>query len=367
MKKLIWLVAVPIVIVIIILALSRSVQDNTIKLGFVGPLTGFGADFGEESKIAVAIAVEEINANGGISGKKVSVIYEDGKCGAKDAITSAQKLISVEKVKVIMSVCGQESLAIAPIAEKNKVLMMALWSTHPKLTGVGEYIFRNAYSDEDTGKSMAQEVARRYDSVAIMTELNEYSIGLRDIFEKYFKGKVIEENYSPGTKDFKSYILDILSNKPQAVVMNPSSAADGLVALRQLRQLGFKGQLYGNYFGSVNDVLQSPEAQGMVFFTDPVVRDNVLRESLYAKFQSTTDRKPNYDFAVAISYDSVYILRQAIANVGTDPSKLKDYLHSMKDFIGVMGTYGFNDWGDATGYVPSMKQIKNGRVVDVAE
>jgi ABC-type branched-subunit amino acid transport system substrate-binding protein len=70
------------------------------------------------------------------------------------------------------------------------------------------------------------------------------------------------------------------------------------------------------------------------------------------------ERKPNFEFAAGISYDSVYIFKKAIEKVGgTDSDKLSDYMHTMKDFSGVLGTYGFNEKGDATGYQPSLKQI----------
>ena len=350
------------VIVGAIFLFSHSKED-TITFGFVGPLSGFGASWGEEQKLAVQIAVDEINQTGGINGKKLKVIYEDGKCVEKDAVTAAQKLISIDKVKVLFSVCGAESLVIAPIAEQNKIIQMAIWSTHPKLSGVGQYIFRNSQSDNDTGKLMAQIINKNYTKVAIIHEESTYANGLRDIFKRYFTGQVIEEDYQSDTKDFRSYLVDALSKKPETFIINPTSPTGGILAIQQLRQLGFKGQIYGNYFGGVNEVINSKEAEGMIFFSDPYVADNLLKDNLYKKFENISEHKPNFDFAVSISYDSVYILKQAIEKEGMDNSKIKDYLHQLKDFKGVMGTYGFNEKGDAIGYTPSVYQIKNGQVV----
>jgi len=293
----------------------------------------------------------------------MEVIYEDGKCVGKDATTAAQKLISIDKVKIILTICGDESVAVAPIAEKNRVLMMAMWATHPGLTGAGEYIFRNSYSDVGTGKLMAETVNQKYQKVAVITEISDVQIGLRDAFKKYSKSQVIEENYPPETKDFRSYALDLISEKPEAAILIPNSPLGGLAALQQLRQLGYKGPIYGNYFGEVNDVLKSPEAQGMIFFTDPDVGDNEIKNKLFNNLKTSTGNEPNFKFAVAVTYDSVYIIKQAIEKVGLDTGDLKNYLHNLKDFKGVMGTYGFNDKGDAVGYVPAVKEIKNGQVV----
>jgi branched-chain amino acid transport system substrate-binding protein len=242
--------------------------------------------------------------------------------------------------------------------------MMATWVTHPNLTGIGQYIFRNSYSDEDTGRMMAETINRQYQKIVVISESSDYPIGLLSAFKKYFQGEIIEENYPPETKDFRSYALSIISKKPEAVLVNPASPLGGLAALKQLRQLGYKGPLYGNYFGEVGDVLNSPEAQGMVFFTDPDVGNNALKDQLFSKLESLSGHQPNFKFADAVTYDSIYILKQAIENVGSDPDDLKDYLHNLKNFQGVMGTYGFNDQGDAVGYFPAIKEIKNGQVVE---
>lgn len=140
MKKIYWLLIIIVIIVAGVVVINKEKDSNDIKIGFVGPLSGFGAPWGEESKEAVEIAVKEINDGGGIKNKKLEVIYEDGKCASKEAVNAAHKLISVDQVKIILTVCGQESMAIAPLAEKNKVIMMAMWSTPPKLSGIGQRV-----------------------------------------------------------------------------------------------------------------------------------------------------------------------------------------------------------------------------------
>jgi branched-chain amino acid transport system substrate-binding protein len=338
---------------------ARSSESNLMKLGFVGPLSGFGAAWGEEQKIAIEIAVREINEKGGVAGKKIEVIYEDNKCAAQDSVTAAHKLISVDGVAAIFSVCGEGSLAIAPIAESNKVIMMALWSTHPDLSGIGQYVFRNSYSDENTGQLMAKQINSKFSKIAVINENSDFANGIRDVFKANFNGEVVEENYQPGTTDFRSYLVSALAKKPETFLFNPNSPAEGLIALQQLRQLGFTGQVFGNYFGGVKEVLDSKAGEGMIFFGDPFVEENTIKDGLYNKFFEIANRKPNFDFAVSISYDSVYIIKQAIESAGTDSDKIGDYLHHLEDFRGVMGTYGFDEKGDAVGYLPSVYVIRD--------
>lgn len=342
---------------------SRQLGTTSIQIGFIGPLTGDGAAWGEEQKHAMDIAVDEINRSGGVKGIPVNVLYEDGKCDGKTAATAAQKLISVDKVKILMPDCSAEALAVAPIAEQNKVLELAVWPTNPGYSGIGTYTFRNSYSDEDTGKVMAQTINAKYTKVGVLTELTDYPVGLRDAFKKYFKGDVYEEGFTAGSRDVRTQVAKLIAENPEAILINPNYPLAGLAALEEFRTLGYKGQFYGNFFGSSGDILKAKAAQGMIFFSDPAVPENQSSSHLFDEYQKRFGKKADFEFAVAAQYDSVFILKQAIETVGLEPEKLQEYLHSLRDFKGVLGVYGFNEKGDATGYLPAVKQIKDGQAV----
>jgi len=115
---------------------------NSLSL-IIGAITGPVAKYG--SYEAVTLAVEEINNAGGIKGRKINLIAEDGKCDAKEAVNAANKLINVDGVKIILGGhCTPESLAIAPIAEQNRVIMFASITSTPSLTNMGDYVFRTS-------------------------------------------------------------------------------------------------------------------------------------------------------------------------------------------------------------------------------
>ncbi len=136
-------------------------KESVIRIGFVGPLTGEVATVGENAKIAVQVAADEINAKGGVKGKKIEVIYEDGKCNAKDATSAGTKLISVDKVVAIIGgLCSGETLAIAPLAEKAKIPLISYASTNPKITEAGDYIFRFVASDSFQGVYAADYIVK---------------------------------------------------------------------------------------------------------------------------------------------------------------------------------------------------------------
>ncbi|MEK7208813.1 MAG: ABC transporter substrate-binding protein [Patescibacteria group bacterium] len=367
MKKLIWVV---VVLIIIGGGWWVSRQSNIpasggepIRIGFIGPLTGPLADMGEEQKNTIEIAVEEINNNGGVNGRDLEFVYEDGKCDGKEAATAAQKLINIEKIKIVMPVCSSESLAVAPIAETNKVLEFAVWPTTPAFSGVGTYAFRNSYSDDDTSKLLAQVAQSKYKTIGVITETTDYTTGVLKAFKKYFTSAIFEEGFPPDSVDVRTQVAKILSHKPEAVLVNPNSPISGLAILQQLAQQKFTGQLLGNFFGTSNDVIQSSYAQGMIFASDPEVADSSLKVKLFETYRGLHGVKPNLEFAVAAQYDAIYILKQAIEAVGDDPTALKDYLHNLKDFEGLLGTYGFNNNGDMVGTKPGLKQIVNNQLV----
>ncbi|MFA5023183.1 MAG: ABC transporter substrate-binding protein [Candidatus Paceibacterota bacterium] len=371
MSNLIKSIIAIVVIVLIIIGFwyygskpAVPVTTGPIKVGFIGPLTGSGAAWGIEKKNTLELAKDEINKAGGIGGRQLEIIYEDGKCDGKESATAAQKLINIDKVKILTPSCSSETLAVAPIAEKNKVLVLAVWPTNSKISEAGDYIFRVCYSDADTSKIMASAIGSKYKSIGILTEQTDYATGLSDLFKKYYQGKIYEEQFPQESRDVRTQLTKILSSKPEAVFLNPDQVATGLEALKQLKNLGFKGQIYGNFFGGGEEIIKSPYAQNMIFFADPSVSDSPAKKELLDKYFALYGKKPDFEYAVAATYDSINILKQAITKVGDDPTKIKDYLYTVKYFNGLLGTYGFDQNGDLTGSQPAAKQIINGQVVD---
>lgn len=369
-KKIIWIIFAIVVIVLIIRAIGSksnvpATSSESIKIGFIGPLTGYGAVWGEEQKNAVGIAVDKINQTGGIAGWQISMIYEDGKCDGKAATAAAQKLIAIDGVKMIISVCSAETLAAAAVAEKNKVLLIGAWSTNSAISDAGDYIFRSSYSDDDASKFLAEAIAKKYSTLAIITELNNYPVGVSASLKKYFTGQATEESLPPETQDVRTAVTKALSQKPQAVFINPNNPQLAVNILKEIRKNNFTGGVYANAVGAADDVIKLPEAQGMIFVSDPDVKDNTNKTHLFSEYENRYGRQPSFSFAVAVTYDIVYIIKQAVEKAGTDPTKIKDYLYTLKDFNGVMGVYGFNEKGDAVGFTPSLKQVKDGKVVSV--
>ncbi len=334
-------------------------KADVIKIGFIGPLTGDGAYWGLIEKNAIDLAVEEINEKG-INGKRLVVKYEDGKCNGEDALTAARKLVEIDDVHILLASCSQEIIPLASYTEPRQILILGSYAASSQITNSGDFVFRNAYSNLDYAQTMVNTIGANQ-TVAIVTEVTEFAADLRDIFKEEFGkkgGKIVSEENTPvGDKDASTYVTKILAKKPDAVFINPTGPATGIPILKELRKQGYNGKVYGNFFGGSKTVQELPEAQGMIFFADPDVADTPRKAELFEKYKKLFGRYPDLEFPAASRYDAVYILAEAIRNVGEDAASIRDYLYAMKKFDGVLGQYHFDQNGDVVGITPSVRVI----------
>src|SRR3989338_266462 len=203
MKK--GLIAFLAVLVLILSACQQAVQptgqEQTVnvdrqptgqasyKIGVMLPLTGDGAAYGLPIQKALKIAFDEINAKGGVNGAKLDPIYEDSKCNPKDGNAAAQKLINVDKVKVIIGgACSGETLGASPLTESNKVILISPSATSPDVTNAGDFVFRVAPSDAYAGTVAAEYAYNELNArkAAIIAETTDYTQGLARVFREQF-------------------------------------------------------------------------------------------------------------------------------------------------------------------------------------
>lgn len=366
MKKIIWIVLIVVVIILIIfIGGNKDANNKDIRLAFIGPLTGDGAAWGVIEKNTIQLAVDEINASGGIKGQTIKVIYEDDKCEGTLALSATKKLVEVDGIKILLVSCSQSILPIAPYANEKRVIAITSYASASGITDAGEYIFRNSWTNRDMAKSMASVAIEKGKTAAILSEQSAFASDLRDLFVKEYEmsgGKIVDnQNFLQEDKDQRTQISKIIATNPGVVIINPNSPATGIAALKQFRQLGYRGQFIGNFFGGSKEVEILPEAQGMIYISDPVFSESPLKKKVFAEYNTKFGQIPDLGWPVSARYDAVYILKNAFEAVGNDPVAIKDYLHNMpEDFTGILGTYRFNkDNADITDVHPSIAVIQN--------
>jgi branched-chain amino acid transport system substrate-binding protein len=328
------------------LAVAAHAQ-NTIKVGEYASLTGKEAGFGQTSHHGVVLALEEINAAGGVLGKKLELAYEDNQTKPGESATVAKKLISRDKViALIGEVSSGRSLEAAPIAQAAHVPMIAPAATNPKVTQVGNYIFRVCFIDPFQGTVMAKfakdEIKAK--KVAIMSSVsNAYSLGLAKFFKDTFTANggeiATEKNFSEGDKDFRAQLTAVKATGVDAVYV-PGYYTEAALIVRQARDLGITVPFLGGDGWEDEQLLKTGgEALNGCFYSTHFSPENT--EASVAKFVAKYKARWNGEVPGAFSalgYDAIYVLADAIKRAGTtEGPKLRDAIAATKDFSGASG------------------------------
>ncbi len=351
---------------------SGTTSTGPIKIGFIGALTGDAASYGEPQRDALKMAVGDINKSGGISGRQVEIVYEDGKCTGEGGADAAQKLVNVDKVQLILGgSCSSETLAAIPIAEAGKVAIMTGSATTPALINKSPYFSRDYPNDSSQGTVVADAAytTKGWHKIAVLQESTDYALGIDQAFTARYQalgGTVTTEQFPTSTNDFRSVLSKLKADKPDALFVDVQTAASADRIFDQMQALGWKPHLM------VNDVLigDAPTLASYKAFLEGaiggnfVLSDNPKLQTLTAEYKATygTDiRYPTYTSAV---YDSLYIAKDAITAIGYNGEKIAAWLRSgaVKDWQGASGTITIGSDGERESG-DSVEAVKNGVAV----
>lgn len=346
-------------------------NENVILIGEYGSLTGGTASFGQSTHAGIMLATEEINAQGGLLGKKVKIITEDDQSKPEEAKSAVLKLIKHNKVSAIIGeVASSRSLAAAPECQKAKIPMISPASTNPKVTEIGDYIFRTCFVDTFQGLAMAKFAYNvlKFKRIAVLKDIkNDYSVGLAEFFEKTFKqlgGEIVaSESYSEGDIEFRAQLTAIKAKNPDALYVPGYYTEVGLIA-RQARELGITVPLLGgDGWDSPKTIEIGGSAVNDCYFTNHYAADdpNPLVQGFIQKFKKEHNNAVPDAMAV-LGYDTAHLLFDAIKRAGsTEPSKIRDALADTKKFLGVSGEITIDKNRNAEKRIVVLK-IENGKI-----
>lgn len=338
-------------------------HDDTIVIGWMGPLSGGAAAFGESIKQGVELAYER---NHQVSGKNIEVVFEDTKCGAKEAVTGINKLISSEHVTAIIGeVCSDATIAAAPIAEQNGVVMISAASTNPDISASGDYIFRTVPSDTLQGDFGAKYVyTHGFKRLAVLHGNDSYGNGFKDVLTEKFAGwggeVVAAEAVEAEATDVRTQLTKIKQANPDALYIITNSPETAISALKQAKELGLNVQIFGSEGLKENSIVNGAEgaAEGMIVTAVSGGSSNFVSDHL-AKFGA----EPG-PFA-AQGYDAYMAIIDAIEKGNTTSEQIKNYLYNIS-FEGVSGNIKFDKNGDVAGNYLIFK-VTDGLFVPVLE
>ncbi len=337
---------------------KNSANTNEILIGEYGSFTGSEATFGQSTSEGLKLALEEQNATGGIKGKPIRLISLDNQGKPEEAAAAVQRLITQEKVvAVIGEVASSRSLAAAPVAQQYKVPMISPSSTNPKVTEVGDYIFRVCFIDPFQGLVMAKFARNELKNakVAILRDVkSDYSTGLADVFKAEFTkmgGEIVgDESYQSGDTDFKAQLTQLKGKKPEAIFIPGYYTEVGLIA-RQARQLGIKAPLLGGdgWDSEKLSELGQDAIKGSYFSNHYTTESTDKRVTEFIEKYRKKYNGKTPDGLAALGYDAGKILFAAMERAPDATSKsIRDEIAKTKDFTGVTGTITIDAQRNAT-------------------
>jgi len=355
-------------ITLLALGCGGSTQDELV-IGEYGSLSGNDATFGQSTKNGVELALDELKAakDGKIGGLRVRIVVEDDQGRPEEAATAVQKLINQDRVCAVLGeVASSRSLAAAPISQAAGVPMISPSSTNPRVTQVGDYIFRMCFIDPFQGTVMAKFAAQNLGlkRVAILKDVrNDYSVGLAQFYADAFVklgGQIVgEQAYSAGDQDFRAQLTNVKGKNPQAIFVPGYYTEVGLIA-RQARELGITVPLLGGDGWESDQLLEigGPALNGCYYSNHFSVDNPDPRlQSFLKAYRAKYGADP--DAIGGLAYDAANVLFLSMDKLATEnaetfkglgsaaagsdarraaTTRLREIIASTRDYPGVTGT-----------------------------
>lgn len=326
---------------------DTAAPDSVIKIGNYASISGKDGAYGESSTKGTRLAIDEINASGGVLGKQIQLIVEDTQSKSGEAATVAKKLITRDKVVALLGeITSGRSLEGAGVAQAFKIPMLTPSATNPAVTATGDHVFRACFIDPFQGAvlaTFARDKLKVRRAALLTSRSSAYSTGLAAVFREQFPrdGGVIvsDQEFAEGDKDFKAQLTAIRAANPD-VLFVPAYYTEAALIARQARELGITVPMLGGDGWEAPELVQigGDAVEGCYYSThfSPESPDERIQAFVKTYRERFNNRVP--DGMAALGYDGAYLLVDAIRRAGsTQPAAIRDALASTKDFAGITG------------------------------
>ncbi|MBM3602446.1 MAG: branched-chain amino acid ABC transporter substrate-binding protein [Alphaproteobacteria bacterium] len=351
-------------------ALATEVSTKqSIKIGIAGPFTGALASYGEKNKKGAQIALDEINAKGGLLGKPVEAIFADDACEPKQATSAANFLESHGVNAVVGHFCSPTSTVAAAIYNETGIVMIESAASDRLLTEKGyQNLFRTAIRSDRIGKILAETVEDKFKAKSVLVLSDQLNItkqvaeSFRERYEKYPDKKIQIEYFKGGEKDYMPLASKVSLIRPDIIICSCFMIEAGIIT-KQLNNSGITQPIVGF------DTMASPEYNQIagnvknsffIAYSKPSKTDDTERLR-----QALAKEKLEDDIFASMAYTSVKILASAIQDAGSDDkTKLSKSLRT-REFDSLYGKISFDSKGDRLNPPLSWYQWKNNRMIEV--
>jgi branched-chain amino acid transport system substrate-binding protein len=356
--------------VLLCVAVGNVFAADTVKIGLLAPLTGFAAADGESVLNSVKLAVNRVNAEGGVLGKQVKLVYYDDRANGKEAVALVRKLIQQDKVVgVVGGSYSTPSRAVAPICQDAEIPFIAAYAVHPDITRAGNYCFRNGFLGTVEGKCAGYVAVDLLKSkrIALLTSDNDFGRTLAEGFKMFVEARgagakiVYSQTYPFSEKDFKPYLAKIKEVNPDIIFISGYYFQTG-PAVRQAREMGITVKILGEEGADSPKFLEiaGKAADGFMIVTN-LNRDDVrsVVQDFLKEYEAKYKTQP--DMVGASAYDAFMILCDAIKRADSlKGPAIRKAIAETKDYNGLTGIIkGFTDVGEVVKEV-QVQVVKDG-------
>lgn len=326
--------------------------EDTIKIAVAGAITGPVKQYGDMQMIGAQMAVEQINAKGGVDGKKLEAVLMDDVCEPKQAVAVANQIINQKIKYVVGHLCSGSTQPASKLYEDEGILMITPAATNPAITQQGyTMVFRTIGTDDQQGPSAGNYIADRIKPkhMAILHDKQQYGQGIAEEVKKTVEAKGLKvalfEGVSKGQTDFSALCTKMKSENVDFVYYGGYHPELGLI-LRQCREQGFDAGFMGPEGVGNKDIsaIAGPASEGLLVTLPADFSADPANAGLVKAFKEKNE-DPSGPFVMP-AYAAVQIIADAIQGAKTeDPVKLASYIHQ-HDFDTPIGKVAFKENGD---------------------
>ncbi|MDR6859902.1 ABC transporter substrate-binding protein [Variovorax guangxiensis] len=346
------------------LAMAAPATGEPVFFGVSGPLTGQNAQYGAQWKAGFDLALEHINAEGGIHGRPLAYVFEDSQSDPRQAVGLAQKFVNDKRIRIELGdFSSPASMAASPIYQRAGLVQLGFTNSHPDFTKGGDYIWSPSISQSDSQPLLADLAIKTLGlkRVGVLFLNTDWGRTSRDVFVKAAQERgaqvVVAEGYQPDEKDFRSTLVRVRDANPDGLVLI-SYYPDGALIASQVRNVGLRqpiaasGSVYSPKFIELGGEAVNGIYTNTSFFPEEPraeVQDFVKR------FRAKYAKDP--DAFNAYAYDAAVIAAAALRQAGPDGDRkaVRDAFYRIRDVPSVV--FGKANFDPQTRRVIGVKSV----------
>lgn len=342
---------------------AAAAAGEPLWFGVSGPLTGPSAQYGAQWKKGFDLALDQINAAGGVKGRPLRYVFEDSQNDPRQSIAIAQKFVADPKILIELGdFSSPASMAASPIYQRAGLVQFGFTNSHPDFTRGGDFVWSNSISQAEEQPNVADfaVTSLKLKRLAVLHLNTDWGRTSKDIFVKAAKERgaevVATEGYLPDEKDFRSTLVRVREANPDGIVLI-SYYADGAAIARQLKPVGLTqpvvavGSVYSPKFLELGgEAVNGVYTRANFFPAEPRPEVQGFVAAYRAKYQEEPDAFSAY------AYDAVLVAQRVIEAGGTDRTAIRDAFPRVKDIPSVI--FGKATFDPETRRVSGVRNVK---------